>query len=837
MGKRKRTKSKPDQSLHASRWKGWEEQHAVASSPIRLPYPYVRFIAGIIIVILAIVFRWQEGFDSPLKERRAVALQPITIPVPDYLGAQVCAECHKEENSLWRDSHHQKAMLPASEETVMGNFNDSSFVYADTTTTFFRREGRFMVRTDGPDGELEDYEIKYTFGVTPLQQYLIPLPGGRLQALGIAWDTRPKAQGGQRWFHLYPGQKVTHDHSLHWTGLNQNWNYMCAECHSTNVKKNYDASTRSYSTSYSEINVSCEACHGPGSSHVRWAKKEGSGKTNSDQSHRDDGSRGLVVTLDELKSVQWILNPETGNSRRSVSRSSTKEIEACGQCHSRRSPISEDYPHGRALGDTQQVALLEEGLYYPDGQMRDEVYVYGSFLQSKMFQQGVTCSDCHDPHTGHLRAPKGSDGTKGIKGEVCLRCHAAVKYRSSQHHFHPPESRGADCVACHMPTTTYMVVDPRHDHSFRVPRPDLSVKLGTPNACNQCHANRTSAWAAKQIERWYGHQPNGHQRFAEVLHDGSTGAPGAINRLLALAEDKSQPPIARASALAHVGQPVSPQISTVIGGQLDDGDALVRAAAVNALAGAEQATRLQLLTPLLRDPVRAVRIETARVLGDIPIENLAAGQRAALAEAAAEYEAAHRLNGDRPEAHLNLARLYSAQRKLDHAEASLRTALELDPRFVAASVNLADLYKVLDREAEGETVLQDALKHNPESAPLHHSLGLLRVRQKRTPEALAELKQATKLDHGNARYAYVYGVALNGIGESEKAIATLRDAVKRHPFDRDILFALAAICRDHGKVQEAISYARVLAELEPQNPKRIAFMDQLQEEVTHKRGD
>ena len=561
MGKRKNTKNQPDRShqFSASRSNNSEEQRVFSSSSVRPGYTRVWLAAGAIIIILAIAFQWQGWLDPFPRERGTGGPQspatPVPAPVPDYLGAQACADCHQKEKGLWENSHHDRAMLPATEETVAGDFNNTSFTYAGTKTTFSRRDGRFIVRTDGPDGQLHDYEIQYTFGATPLQQYLIPLPGGRLQALGIAWDTRPKAQGGQRWFHLYPDQKVTHSHPLHWTGLNQNWNYMCAECHSTNLKMNYDLQEKRYATTYSEVNVSCEACHGPGSNHVAWAKKEGNAQ------HLQDERKGLVIALDERKSVQWTLNPETGNARRSVPRSSTQEIEMCARCHSRRSPISEDYRHGGPLGDTHRVALLEDGLYFPDGQMRDEVYVYGSFLQSKMFQQAVTCSDCHEPHSLRLRAPQ---------GQVCLQCHAAQKYESSQHHFHQLNSRGADCIECHMPATTYMVVDPRHDHSFRVPRPDLSVKLGTPNACNQCHADRSPAWAAKQVEQWYGHKPEGHQRFAEALHDASTGAPGAAGRLLGLAEDKSQPAIARASALARIDRALDPRALAVIGGQTSE---------------------------------------------------------------------------------------------------------------------------------------------------------------------------------------------------------------------------------------------------------------------------
>ncbi len=354
-----------------------------------------------------------------------------------------------------------------------------------------RRDGKFVVRTDGPDGTLRDYDVKYTFGTAPLQQYLIELAGGRLQALGIAWDTRPRAEGGQRWFHLYPGQNVTHRDELHWTANSQNWNFMCAECHSTGVRKNYDPTTRRYSTTYAAVNVACEGCHGPGSSHVAWAKKSGDGQ------RLDDRTKGLVVALDERKGVTWTISAETAtrSGPRPAGRRAKSRRAAAATRGAASSPIT-TRTGGRSATRTGRAAG-GPSLLPRRADPRRGVRVRLVSPEQDV-PRGVTCSDCHDPHSGKLRAP-GS--------QVCLGCHAAEKYQVAKHHFHPTGSRGADCVGCHMPTTTYMVVDPRHDHSFRVPRPDLSVKLGVPNACTRCHADRSSVWAAKQVETWYGRPP------------------------------------------------------------------------------------------------------------------------------------------------------------------------------------------------------------------------------------------------------------------------------------------------------------------------------------------
>ena len=305
-----------------------------------------------------------------------------------YVGRSVCAGCHQTQAEQWSGSHHDLAMQPASEQTVSGNFDNVSLNHFGVTSTFFRRDGAFMVRTEGPDGKLHDYEIEYTFGAEPLQQYLIEFPGGRLQALSLAWDDRPEARGGQRWFHLYPAERIAHDDELHWTQPAQNWNSMCAECHSTGLVKNYDPETRTFSTTWSGIDVSCEACHGPGAGHVSWARQPADLK-------KQDPGKGLALQLDERRDVHWTITPETGTATRSQPRNSDREIEMCARCHARRSPISHGYIHGERLLDHYLPRLLDDGMYHADGQIYYEVYVYGSFLQIRIYHAGVTCSDCH----------------------------------------------------------------------------------------------------------------------------------------------------------------------------------------------------------------------------------------------------------------------------------------------------------------------------------------------------------------------------------------------------------------------------------------------------------
>jgi tetratricopeptide (TPR) repeat protein len=726
-------------------------------------------IAGALVVVFAGVGVWwaQRPIDSPhtvpLVERKLV------LAAPTYVGRAGCVECHADQDRSWRGSHHNLAMQEATETSVLGNFDNVTFRYAGITSTFFKREDKFYVRTDGPGGKLADFEIKYTFGVTPLQQYLIEFPGGRLQALSIAWDTRPKDQGGQRWFHLYPNERITHTDELHWTGLRQNWNFMCADCHSTNLRKNYDPTRRQYETTWSEISVACEACHGPGSHHVSWAKREKGWET------IDARTKGVVISLNERKGIQWTLDQQSGTPWRSVPRHTETEIQLCARCHSRRAQLFDDDRPGRPLMESYLPSLLVEGLYHADGQIDDEVYVYGSFLQSKMYKVGVTCSDCHDPHSLALKAPGNG---------VCHQCHAVEKYETEKHRFHTPGSSGANCVDCHMPAKTYMVIDPRRDHSFRIPRLDLSVQLGTPNACNRCHRDKPATWAAAKVREWYGHEPAGYQRYAEALQAARSGALDAEVPLLALLRDRDQPAIARATAARALRDWLTPQTLDALTDALNGADPLMRMGALEALERVPLEPRWQLAQHLLRDPVRTVRVLAASTLADVPVERLEPSDRAAFERASGEYLAAQRQNADDPGAHVNVGNFYAVQGQVDRAEHAYREALELDPNWIPAYVNLADLLRQAARDPEGEKVLRAGIARVPRAAALYHSLGLLQVRQKDLQAALASLRRAAELAPEETRYSYVYAVALHSAGRPREALAVADKALQRAPGNR-----------------------------------------------------
>jgi tetratricopeptide (TPR) repeat protein len=742
----------------------------------------------------------------PLLALALFALPGLAAADARFVGSEACFKCHEQAAAAWKPSQHARAMQHATADSVLGNFADAKFRYAGVESTFFRRDGKFFVRTDGADGKLADFEVKYTFGVEPLQQYLIEFPDGRLQALSIAWDSRPKAQGGQRWFHLYPKERVDFKDELHWTRRSQNWNFMCADCHSVDVRKNYDAASGKFATTWKDISVGCEACHGPGSAHLDWAKSKGT-----------EPNKGLTVAFTERAGVQWAIDPKTGNALRSRPRTSQTEIEVCAQCHARRSQIADGYRAGLPFQDYYRPALLAPGLYHADGQQRDEVYIWGSFLQSRMFHAGVTCSDCHEPHSQKLRVPGNA---------LCATCHLASKYDGAAHTHHTADGPGTRCVDCHMPAATYMRIDPRRDHGFRIPRPDQSAALGVPNACNGCHAKRDAKWAAAQVERWTGRPPQGFQRYAEAFAHAERGAAEAGPALARIAADRSHPAIARAGALEALAQYPSRAAVEAARAGLTDPDPAVRRAGVSTLAVLPPQQRLPLLAPLLADSVRTVRIEAAAQLADA-LAAATPAQRTAFERAAFEYEAAQRFNFDRPEARLALGGFYARQGRADEAQVHLRSALTLEPAFVPAYVNLADVLRAQGREAEAEQVLREGIKQAPKAAALHHTLGLTLVRARRTVEALAELRTAAQLDPADARYAYVYAVALNSSGQRQAALAEIDRARSRHPDQRDLLIAAISFRRDAGDAAGALLLAQRLAQRYPDDPGAAQLLREL----------
>ncbi len=694
-----------------------------------------------------------------------------------YLGRQACVECHQEQVDEFVGSHHDRAMDLATSETVLGNFNDVTFEHDGVASRMFRDGQRYMIRTEGEDGQLHDFHVKYVFGVDPLQQYMVEFDRpetmpeneiSRLQVLRISWDTAKKA-----WFYLRPPDvkdKLAPDDPLHWTGIAQRWQTMCAACHSTNLQTNFDAKSLQYHTTFSEIDVSCEACHGPASLHVELAKK---------------------------KSLFWDRHHGYGLAKLKGD-DSEPQLQACAPCHSRRSQLTDTYVAGDAYCDHFKLELLSDDTYFADGQIKDEVYVYGSFIQSRMYHKGIRCSDCHDPHSLKLKYPG---------NQTCTSCHqhAAGKYDVPSHHHHKPGTPGAMCVDCHMPQRTFMDVDPRRDHSLRVPRPDLSVQLGTPNACSGCHVadqiesidpavrsrlveyadwqqaavdhddvaaaiNRTDQWCEDACQRWYGDLRKTPSHFAQSIAAFRRGDAGAVEQMLRLSLQPTDdaPAMARASALSELAaRDVSEAIPTakeIL--QSPNQDPIVRAAAIDVfMAARDPETIAVALMPLLKDDSRLVRIEAARVLvGSGVYQTMSGAEQAGIDRALQEVKSSIMLTNDRAGAHMNWAMLCEARGRFAEAMDAYQTAMRVEPMTTGPRTNLAALLEQMSSQ----------------SSPAEQADLRRRVDELRSGE-LPLLARDAKLAPKNAAIQYRYGLALYLANRLEEAMQQLEKAVELEP--------------------------------------------------------
>ncbi|NIP19342.1 MAG: tetratricopeptide repeat protein [Gemmatimonadetes bacterium] len=736
-------------------------------------------IAGVIalaVIVLSIPY-------YVVREMNREASMPAhRVADAEFVGRDQCTDCHEAAYEAWLDSDHDKAMAHADEESVLGDFNDAEFEQHGITSRFYGRDGKYFVHTEGPGGEMGDFEIAYTFGVEPLQQYLVPFPGGRLQSLTIAWDT----ELGE-WFALYP-ERIEPDDWLHWTRNAQNWNGMCAECHSTNLRKNYDADSKTFDTTWSEVDVSCEACHGPGSRHVEWAEIEPMGRPETE-------NYGLVVQSSGIDNRQ--------------------QVEMCAPCHSRRGETG-DYDHRQTdLLEQLQPSLLQEGLYHADGQILDEVYVWGSFVQSKMYANGVRCSDCHDVHSLKLH----KEGN-----ELCLQCHRADTYDAYEHHFHQKvhegePSDGALCVKCHMPEQTYMVVDERADHSLRVPRPDLTLELGVPNACSQsgCHDSEEEdvQWAADAYTEWYGKARKPH--YGTIVAAAWAGDPEALEGLVTLIESPLYPAIVRATALNLLQGYPGTEATRLIRRALEDEEALMRHTAVSSFTPESPEELLELLAPLLFDPVRVVRMQAASRLAGIERNRFKPYQLEAFDEALEEYIASSRANLDFAASGMNLGNLYAALGNAESAETYYRAALEVDDLFYPAKMNLAVLLSQRGENVETERLLREVLSAYPDQHEAAYSLALLLVGLNRADEALDWLGRAANGLPGRSRVHYNHGLLLAQTGDDAAAEAALEQALDLEPENIDYMYALVDFFYRRGRLIEAMALVERMIRTHPEN--------------------
>lgn len=764
------------------------KKKALNSNPDSLPTSIFRYLYPVLIGVLILASVGIGGFlfsSKPIPvtyvpasaPRSADAKpKPVAVAPAKMINEQQCQGCHSVQVKDWQGSHHQLAMQAATAETMLGDFNNVTFKEENETTRFSRKDDGFWVNTPGIDGKNSDFKVAYTFGITPLQQYLIEVGDGRLQALGVAWDTEK-----QRWFHLYPGQGVTFKDPLHWSKPSQNANFMCVECHTTGYKRNFDAAKNTFDSQWNSLGVGCQACHGPASNHLEWAAKKG------DLIHA-----GFAVDLKD--------------------RNATVEIETCARCHSRRAPLSDGFTVGKRLMDDYLPSTLTRELYALDGKIKDEVFEHGSFAQSKMFDKGVRCSNCHTPHSTALKAPGNG---------VCLQCHntagktavegvdgkglQAKNYDSVEHTRHTMGQPGSQCVDCHMPGKFYMGNDFRHDHSFSIPNPERAKKLGTPDACLTCHQGKTGDQVTEQFKLWNTANASTVQapRYDESLWLIRNGQPGAAQALLEQLQRSNLPAIQRATLLGELSLYPSEQALKLATRDLNNPAPQVRESAVRAISTyLPPPERAPLLTPLLNDPVRAVRIVVARDLLSVARNGLGTAQDSWNA-AIAEYETVQKNLLERAEANLNLAMLYQASGRNAEVEGFLRAALQRDPGFFPALVTLVQWLEANGRNQEGHALLAQSLKDHPDSGLLQHTQGLALIRAGQTAQAMPYLRKAAHLEPQSGQFGYVLAVALHDSGKIDEANAELERLLKEQPANRNARLSLIQYYLDNGQEPKA----------------------------------
>lgn len=708
-----------------------------------------------------------------------------------YVGRETCIECHLTEHNDWIGSDHDKAMDHANSATVLGDFNNKSLDYNGMTHKFYKRDNRFYVFTDGETGKMEEFEIKYVFGHYPLQQYLVEFDRGRIQTLALTWNSKDSI-----WYHMsasvYKNEIIEHDNWLHWTNQAQNWNGMCSDCHSTNLVKAYDVNTDSYQTTWSEIDVSCEACHGPASDHLKWAAK-------ADYARDTDNNFGLVVKTSGIDNKEY--------------------VDLCVRCHTRRGSLS-DFKHSADIYNHAIPNLPNGEEYHIDGQILDEDYVYGSFTQSKMFMQNVQCNDCHNVHSTKLLFDD---------NRLCTQCHRADDYDTYNHHFHKLKGEkgeaviaddgvkfevgeGARCINCHMPAQFYMGPDYRNDHSFRVPRPDLTQTLGTPNACNQCHADKSTQWAVDFVNKWHGiGRP---AQYGTSFKEAQTGSQKGFEGLVHIYKDAVYPEIIRATAIHLLGANYQAQSREILYDALNNSNGHIRYNALQNLLIDDEKS-LNTVLDLLTDQTKAIRIECVTKLNGIPQEQIPGKYHEKIKLANKEYLEALEYSADFPAGKFNLANFYYNNKQSDQAEKFYKKALEQDKELHPIKINLAILYNNKGEHKKADLLLKNYLKNVPNDGATTFTYALFLSEQKRYDESMKYLLLAAKLSPDNPRIFYNAAMMYDFRNNAKDAAKYLQTAIKISPNDANFYMALLNLHVKYKQDKQAKTVAKQILDKFP----------------------
>jgi predicted CXXCH cytochrome family protein len=666
-----------------------------------------------------------------------------------------CIDCHSAITGRWLQSDHAKAMALPTKQTVLGNFNNTEVLHYLEKVRFFTEKEQFWVEIGQTDTPTR-FRVEYTFGHYPLQQYLVKIGSGKLQVLPFSWDARPLNEGGQRWYHVYENEEIKTADRLHWQQPLQNWNGMCADCHSEGLKRNYASDNDTFDTKFDNINVGCVSCHGQMPKHSNASPAESISENNL-------AAKGFWQRELQRRTATW-QGPARDNSF----------MDSCFACHALRAPLTDGFTADNAFLDQFSPQLLLTPMYHADGQIKEEVYVYGSFLQSKMFANGVNCLDCHDSHTLKLK----------IQGNgLCLQCHSANTFNVESHLHHQADSEGAQCVNCHMPTQTYMGVDKRRDHSFKIPRPQLSATFDTPNACTQCHSEKTNEWASEHLKKWFG-EPSTLSLSQHSLYQLMSGQSINLTEFKGVVNDKSIPVISKASAVQMINLSGVVLEEDTLSTLINSDHALIRVSAAQAASAASSQLKIKILSPLLRDKYKAVRVATARsMLGITLPEDIKANFNSAFAE----LMSAQQVNSWRGEGRANSAMIALELNQSEQAIAELTQAIQIDPYFEGSYLGLSEIYRQQNSSVKLEVLFKQALSVLPLSAAIHYAQALYLVRKQQHPVALASFKKAYDLLPQNNQYAYAYILSMDGQGQSKKALSTLKMIIKRYADKQNLL--------------------------------------------------
>lgn len=687
-----------------------------------------------------------------------------------YAGSESCRECHPTQFGGWEPSNHglaERLVNPAKDRTAFDPPRE--FAHGTQSTSVAWIDGTGWVTTKGPGGTTERFAAERVIGESPLRQFLVSVGDGRMQALETAWDPH-----GSEWFNVYGDEDRQPGEWGHWTGRGMNWNSMCATCHNTALRKNYDEATDRYDTVMAERTVGCEACHGPMRAHVEWRRAG--------------------------------YPPETSDPTVSA-RTPDQILDTCGSCHSRRAELTGHFEPGDRYFDHHSLVIPNESeLYYPDGQVLEEDYVFASFLGSRMYHAGVRCLDCHDPHTTRLILPGNA---------LCMRCHAGGYPNSplidpAAHSRHDVSGGGGQCVDCHMPQTTYMQRHPRRDHGFTIPDPWLTVNYGVPNACNRCHTDKDAAWALERVDAWYGDRMKRHTRDrATWIADARRDAPNARAQVLAMLSTEPMPFWRAVAADLLDLWPYEPEVVSALTSQLTDPDPMVRGSAALSLEPAAQQRFPAVgtaLEKLLTDPIRHVRVQAAWALRDRVAPGSVAGKDLL------GYLAHH---GDQPRGALQKAVYHLARGEYEPALKHAERAVTWDPNSAPLRQEYAVALSMAGRTDQAVRELEAAILIDPGEAQYHYLLALAWSELGSLDKTVASLTEAVRLNPAHGRAWYNLGLAQNEMGQPEAAIETLVRAESVSPRDPEIPYARATILARTNRRMEARRAADRALELAP----------------------